>query len=64
MLSSEQVMEISRLAGLWATSRVRKAIVQHGCGAQGESPFGTQERERKADSALHEYLRSLMTEEL
>ena len=57
-----QVQEISRLAGLWATARVRKALVAHGCGALGESPVSVQDREKAANSELHRYLRSLITD--
>ena len=36
-MTAEQAQELSRLAGLWATSRVRRALVSHGCGARGET---------------------------
>ena len=62
MLTREQEQEISRLSGLWATARVRKALVAHGTGAPGESPFSVQERAKRANQALHEYLRSLLKE--
>ncbi len=58
-LTHEQVTEISRLASLWATARVRKALVSHGCGAPTEDHVQTVRRERDANSELHEYLRAL-----
>ena len=59
-LTHEQVAEISRLASLWATARVRKALVSHGCGAPTENHLQVGERERNANSELHEYLRTLL----
>ena len=59
-LTHEQVAEISRLASLWATARVRKALVSHGCGAPTENHLQVGKRERNANSELHEYLRTLL----
>ena len=59
-MTSEQAQELSRLAGLWATSRVRRALVSHGCGARGETEASVGDGERKANSEFHTYLRSLI----
>ena len=59
MLTVTQAQEISRLAGLWATGRVRKALVAHGCGAPGESPESARLRERKANAEFHDYVRGI-----
>ena len=60
MITVEQASEISRLAGLWATSRVRKAAVHSGYGGGHETPLGVTERERKANAEFHEYVRRLI----
>lgn len=59
-LTPDQVTEISRLASLWATARVRKALVSRGCGALTEDHLQVARRERNANSELHEYLRALI----
>lgn len=59
-MTVEQAQELSRLAGLWATSRVRRALVSHGCGARGETPESTAERHKEANENFHQYLRSLI----
>ena len=59
-MTVEQAQELSRLAGLWATSRVRRALVSHGCGARGETPESVGDREREANKNFHQYLRSLI----
>ena len=61
-MTVEQAQELSRLAGLWATSRVRRALVSHGCGALHETADATTEREREDNANFHQYLRSLITE--
>lgn len=38
-LTPEQANELSRLAGVWATRRTRRALVAHGCGALHETPL-------------------------
>ena len=55
-----EAQELSRLAGLWATSRVRRALVRHGCGALHETLESTGEREREGNKNFHQYLRSLI----
>ena len=60
MITVEQASEISRLASLWATSRVRKVAVHSGYGGGHETPLGVTERERKANAEFHEYVRSLI----
>ena len=52
-MTAEQAQELSRLAGLWATSRVRRALVSHGCGARGETEASVGDGERKANSEFH-----------
>ena len=59
-MTVEQAQELSRLAGLWATSRVRRALVSHGCGALHETPESTAERHKEANENFHQYLRSLI----
>ena len=60
-MTVEKAQELSRLAGLWATARVRRALVSHGCGARGETAESTIERHKKANEAFHQYLRSLIS---
>ena len=55
-----EAQELSRLAGLWATSRVRRALVSHGCGARSETPESVSEREKEDNKNFHQYLRSLI----
>ena len=55
-----EAQELSRLAELWATSRVRRALVSHGCGALHETLESTGEREREDNKNFHQYLRSLI----
>ena len=59
-MTAEQVAEISRLASLWATARVRKACVAHGVGSLHETADRVSDNERKANAAFHEYLRSFL----
>ena len=59
-MTVEQAQELSRLAGLWATSRVRRALVSHGCGALHETVDSTTERQKEANEDFHRYLRSLI----
>ena len=61
-MTVEQVNEASRLAGLWATARVRRAMTARGYGGPRETNEGACERERQANKDFHEYLRSLITE--
>ena len=59
-MTPEQITEISRLASLWATARVRKAVVAHGVGGLHETARQVIDNERKANAAFHEYLRSFL----
>ena len=59
-MTREEAQELARLAGLWATSRVRRALVSHGCGALHETPESVGEREREDNKNFHQYLRSLI----
>ena len=59
-MTIEEAQELSRLAGFWATSRVRLAVVRHGCGALSETPESVSEREREDNKNFHQYLRSLI----
>ena len=60
-MTIEEANELSRLADLWATSRVRRALTHHGCGAHGETYETVNERETKANKDFHQYLRSLIS---
>ena len=62
-MNPEQATELSRLASLWATARVRKAMVAHGCGSPHETSDAVHENCKKANAEFHEYLRSLMPKE-
>ena len=59
-MTREEAQELARLAGLWATSRVRRALVSHGCGALHETPESVSEREREDNKNFHQYLRSFI----
>ena len=59
-MTVEQAQEVARLAGLWATSRVRRALVSHGCGALHETVYSTAEHQKEANENFHQYLRSLI----
>ena len=59
-MTAEQAQEVARLAGLWATSRVRRALVSHGCGALHETVDSTAERQKEANEDFHRCLRSLI----
>ena len=64
MITVEQASEISRLAILWATSRVRRVAVHSGYGGEHETPLGVMEWERRANAEFHEYVRSLIGDDL
>lgn len=62
-MTPEQIIEISRLASVWATARVRKAAVAHGVGGPYETARRVNDNERAANAAFHEYLRSFLSDE-
>ena len=62
-LSQEQILEIERLASLWATARVRKFAFHIGR-APAEKDAGCTEQDMEdrsinAHMALHDYLKEL-----
>ena len=59
-MTVEQAQELSRLAGLWATARVRRALVIHGCGAPQETEVKVYANEREANNNFHLYVRTLI----
>lgn len=59
MITDEQARELRRLASLWATARVRKAMVHSGFGGPGETSLGVTERADKAAKEFESYLNSL-----
>lgn len=62
LLTDPQIAEIERLAGLLATARVRRAMVQQGYPGHGETHENVQQRTQRAADDLHNYLTNLTTE--
>ena len=59
-MTVEEANELSRLAGLWATARVRRYAVMYNGPTSTETTGSVNERERRANAEFHEYLRSLI----